>query len=266
MNTEIVGIVKQTPQILSTIYCDLAQPSVKKIGAALETVFEFSASFLLPLKLLNEKFRMNFEKRLNEYKQKIENIPDGELCEVNPQIGIPLLQKLSYTTNDEIANLFTNLLAKASWIKTVNMAHPSFVQLIERLSLDEAKIITSLNHKSVISLIPYTLSYDSNIGKMRESGKILHFKIELLFPLNASMYVDNLCSMGILAIKPRRGIWVGDKHEEYKKMITDYFISAAHKKSYSVHLENLNISLGWDIDYEITDFGRSFINTCISNK
>ena len=63
-NTEIVGLVKQTPKILTTIYGDLAQPSVKKVGFALETVFEFSTSFLLPVKLLNEKFKLNFEKRL----------------------------------------------------------------------------------------------------------------------------------------------------------------------------------------------------------
>lgn len=62
---ELIGLVKETPQILLTIYGDLAQPSVKKVGTALETVFEFSTSLLLPIKLLNEKFKINFEKRLN---------------------------------------------------------------------------------------------------------------------------------------------------------------------------------------------------------
>ena len=34
-NGEIIGLVKQTPKILTTIYGDLAQPSVKKVGIAL---------------------------------------------------------------------------------------------------------------------------------------------------------------------------------------------------------------------------------------
>lgn len=126
-NNEIIGLVKETPKILTTIYGDLAQPSVRKVGTALETVFEFSTSLLLPLKLINEKFKLNFEKRLNDYKKKLEEIPDDKICEVNPQIGTPLIEKLSYTTNDEIADLFTNLLTKASSIDTVNLAHPSFV-------------------------------------------------------------------------------------------------------------------------------------------
>ena len=124
-SNELIGIVKESPQILATIYGYLAQPSVKKVGAALETVFEFSTSLLLPLKLLNEKFKLNFEKRLNDYKKKLEQIPEEKICEVNPQIGTPIIEKLSYTTNDEIADLFTSLLAKASSSETVNFAHPS---------------------------------------------------------------------------------------------------------------------------------------------
>ena len=67
---EIAGLIKQTPQILTTIYSDAAQPSVRKVGQALETVFEFSTSILLPVKLLNEKFKLNFERNLNNYKKK----------------------------------------------------------------------------------------------------------------------------------------------------------------------------------------------------
>ena len=77
MANEIVDLVKATPNILGQVYGDLAEPSVKAIGNALGTVFEFSTSFLLPVKLLNEKFKLNFAKRLNEYKEKLEQIPEG---------------------------------------------------------------------------------------------------------------------------------------------------------------------------------------------
>ena len=154
MDNNLIEIVKETPKILTTIYGDLAQPSIRKIGIALETVFEFSTSFLLPLKLQNEKFKLNFEKRLNEYKKKLDGISDEKIIEVNPQIGTPIIERLSYTTNDEIAKMFTNLLAKASSIDTVNLAHPSFIQLIERLSVDEAKLIQYLSLDDKL-FIPY---------------------------------------------------------------------------------------------------------------
>ena len=56
MDNQIAELVKATPNILGQVYEDLAQPSVKAVGNALGTVFEFSTAILLPVKLLNEKF------------------------------------------------------------------------------------------------------------------------------------------------------------------------------------------------------------------
>jgi hypothetical protein len=258
-NNELIGLVKDTPQILLTIYGDLAQPSVKKVGIALETVFEFSTSLLLPVKLLNEKFKLNFEKRLNDYKEKIEQIPEEKICEVNPQIGTPLLEKLSYTTNDEIASLFTNLLAKASSTDSVNLAHPAFVQLIERLSVDEARIIKYLLDKDIIPCISFRAHIKANDGfaEILSKGTLLQFEIEFLFPQNIKTYLDNLTSMGILDIS--HGLIKMDENiynPIYKKydyetvnenyMKTGNFKNVSKVKSY----------------YNITDFGKAFIIAC----
>lgn len=256
--SELIGLVKETPQILLTIYGDIAQPSVKKVGIALESVFEFSTSLLLPVKLLNEKFKINFEKRLNDYKEKIEQIPDEKLCEVNPQIGTPIIEKLSYTTNDEIANLFTNLLAKASSTDTVNLAHPAFVQLIERLSVDEARIIRHLLYKDIIPCVSFRAHLkEKGFQEILRNGTLIQFEIELLFPQNIKTYLDNLTSMGILDVS--HGLHKKDENlyipiyekynyetlnETYAK--TSTFSKVSKEKTY----------------YQITDFGKAFIIAC----
>lgn len=256
---ELIGLVKETPQILLTIYGDLAQPSVKKVGTVLETVFEFSTSLLLPVKLLNEKFKINFEKRLNEYKEKIDLIPEEKLCEVNPQIGTPLIEKLSYTTSDEISNLFTNLLTKASSTDTVNLAHPGFIQLIERLSVDEARIILHLNHKNYIPCISFQAHLKDNKGFIiiLKNGTMLQFEIELLFPQNIKTYLDNLSSMGIL-----------DSSHGMYKVNEDIYDPIFEKYNYDLinksHTENgayesVEKTKSY---YEITDFGKAFIKAC----
>ncbi len=86
---EIAKTIKEVPRILELIYKDLPQPSVKKIGKALGTVFELSNTILLQVKLLNEKVRLNYEKHMNSYKEKLNEIPDEEICEVPPEIGLP---------------------------------------------------------------------------------------------------------------------------------------------------------------------------------
>jgi hypothetical protein len=256
---EIVGLVKETPQILLTIYGDIAQPSVKKVGTALETVFEFSTSLLLPVKLLNEKFKINFEKRLNEYKEKIDQIPDEKLCEVNPQIGTPLIEKLSYTTNDEISNLFTNLLTKASSIDTVNLAHPGFIQLIERLSVDEARIVLHLNHKDHIPCISFRAHLKDNKGflEILKNGTMLQFEVELLFPENIKTYLDNLSSMGIL----------DSSHDKYK-MDEEIYNPLFEKYNYEqVNKSHIESDAYDRVEkkksyFQITDFGKAFIKAC----
>lgn len=256
---EIIGLVKETPQILTTIYGDLAQPSVRKVGAALETVFEFSTSLLLPLKLLNEKFKLNFEKRLNDYKKKLEQIPDDKVCEVNPQIGTPIIEKLSYTTNDEIADLFTSLLAKASSSETVNLAHPSFVQLIERLSVDEARLIKHLSGQDFIPFVSFDayVKDGSGFNTILKNGTLLQWDVELIFPQNIKTYLDNLTSMGIL--DSSHGNYKTDE-SYYKPLLEKYQFEEVSKKYQDTdHYSKVEYSKSY---YQITDFGKYFIKAC----
>ena len=46
--SDIIKSIVNAPAVLGQIYSDLAQPSVKAIGDALGTVFEYGTSFLLP--------------------------------------------------------------------------------------------------------------------------------------------------------------------------------------------------------------------------
>lgn len=260
---ELLGLVKDVPQVLTTIYTDLAQPGVKKVGTALETVLEFSTSFLLPVKLLNEKFKLNFAKRLNEYKEKLDSIPEEEVCEVNPQIGTPLIDKLSYTTNDEIADLFTSLLTKASSKKTVNMAHPSFVQLIERLSIDEARIIKHLINKNIIPCVSFRAYMKENKGfhEILKTGTSLHTEVELLFPQNINTYLDNLVSMGILDISHGLHKMDNNIYEPLYKLHNYEFVSEKYVKTeIFTKIEKKNSY------FQITDFGKLFIRACSFEK
>lgn len=72
MNKELKNLVAGTPKILEQVYTDLAQPGVIAVGKALGIVLELSNSFLLPLKLTNEVFKVYFAKWLNDYKVKLE--------------------------------------------------------------------------------------------------------------------------------------------------------------------------------------------------
>ncbi|EGQ13275.1 DUF4393 domain-containing protein [Prevotella nigrescens] len=259
MDNNITDLIKSTPNILGVIYQDLAQPSVKAVGNALGTVFEFSTSFLLPVKLLNEKFKLNFKKRLNEYKEKLEEIPEDKRCEVHPQIGTPIIEKLSYTTNDEIADMFTTLLANASNADMVNNAHPSFVNMIERMSPDEARILSYLKDKIDIQYCNFYGDAKDGEGyaTLVDHETLLRNEIEFNYPQNLNAYLANFISLGIIIDKA--GIFRIDKtiynkirDEVNLKKLEDALVPQTYK---SITVE--------ESYYEITDFGKLFIKACI---
>lgn len=259
MDNSVLDLVKGTPNILGQIYTDLAQPSVKAVGQALGTVFEFSTSFLLPVKLLNEKFKMNFKKRITEYEKKLEEIPEEKRCEVHPQVGTPIIEKLSYTTNDEIADLFTTLLANASNIDMVNTAHPAFISIIERLSPDEARIIKYLKGKEDIQYCDFRGNVKNGNGynTIIEHATLIPQEVHLAFPKNVNAYLANFVSLGILF----------DMVGTYR---IDQTIYNKIKEFYG--FEKLKTQLAPNVFkevvannsyYKVTDFGKLFIQACI---
>ena len=258
MENEVLDLVKSTPNILGQVYGDLAQPSVKAIGNALGTVFEFSTSFLLPLKLLNEKFKLNFTKRLNEYKEKLEQIPEEKRCEVHPQIGTPIIEKLSYTTNKEIADLFTTLLANASNVDMVNTAHPSFVNMIERMSPDEARILCYLKGKEDIQYCTFNAnSLDKSFITILDHGTLIDSEVNLIFPQNVNAYLANYVSLGIL--KDMNDVYRIDK-TIYNQIREKYDLKGIEKQLVPHSFKSITVKEGY---YQITDFGKLFIKACI---
>lgn len=259
MNEDIKGIVSSSPKILELVYQDLAQPGVKVLGQALGTVLEFSTSFLLPVKLLNEKFRLNFTRRLNEYKEKLEAIPEDKRCEVHPQIGLPIIEKLSYTTSDEIADLFTNLLASASSRDMVNTAHPAFISMIERMSSDEARILVYLKDKEDI---PYCdinayLNQDRGFITLSEHVTMIDEDVTLSYPQNIDAYLANFVSLGILL--DMRGVLKIDK-TQYKRIMKKYQVEELNKRYVPTTFRSVEVQESY---YQVTPFGKLFIKACI---
>lgn len=257
---QIVGLVKASSNVLCQFYQDMAQPSVKAMGQALATVFELCPNSLLSLKLWTEKRKLNFAKRLNEYKEKLEQIPEEKRIEVDTQIGTPIVEKLTYTTNDEIADLFTTLLANASNIDTVNRAHPAFVDIISRLSTDEARIIHYLSYHPIIcyrdvNAYAKTVGYNTLISH----ATVLSKNIILQYPQNEGAYISNLLSLGIISDEAptyRIDRTEYDEIEDFhniemlkNRLVPEVYKSIKTKDSY----------------YEVTPFGNLLIGACIKN-
>lgn len=239
--------------ILPQVYTDLAQPGVKAVGQALGTVLELSSTILLPLKLVNEKAKLLFAKRMNEYKEKLESIPEEKRTIVAPELGAPILDKLTYTTNDEIAEMFTNLLANASNEDRVNVAHSSFVSMIERLSSDEARILNAMQKSDDILYCDFDGVLANAYTPILKHVTAIQKYVTLQYPQNELAYLSNLESMGILKDNfPKEKT---DVHL-YQEIADFHNVNQLLKEKGASKYKNVMVSNGF---YSVTPFGRMFI-------
>lgn len=247
--------------LLPNIYNDVAHPGLATLGKAVGDVLKFCALPFTVMGTVAEGANTNLQTRLAEYAKKLEQIPEEKVIEVHPQIGVPVIQKLSYTTNRDIANLFINLLATASNIDTADQAHPGFENIVSQLSPDEAKIVQYLRGHDDIQYCEWKAYAAKGEGynTLLPCSTMIPIRVKLDFPQNVHAYYANLVRLGILV----------DRVDVYRVTGAEYDeIKAAYDFSQFDHLvpdtfKKLTLNKSY---YEVTDFGRMFINACTSNE
>ena len=242
--------------ILPQVYTDLAQPGVKAVGQALGTVLELSSTILLPVKLLNEKAKLLFAKGLNKYKEKLESIPEEKRTEVAPDIGTPILDKLTCTQSEDIADLFTNLLANASNVDRVNFVHPSFASMVGRLSPDEARILNAMKNSNDILYCDFDGDNGGAYTPILNHITAIQKYVALQYPQNELAYLSNLESMGVLKDNfPKEKT---DVHL-YQEIADFHNVNQLLKEKGASRYKNVTVSNGF---CSVTPFGRMFIEAC----
>lgn len=250
---------KNSSELANNFYSDMrpiVQPVAKCIGALIELAVN-------PILLYSEKARIIFKHRLEQYQKKMEDVKEEDKCEVHPEIGVPIMQVLHYTTNDDIAEMFTNLLASASISQTAGNAHPAFVEMIKQMSPDEAKIVQFLQKNQTIGYVSLIANHKNEKGFVTPVLKDVGIAglVSLMYKQNAKVYISNLISLGI--IDDAGDVFIDD--EEMYNQIIEYNnlneVKGMHEsmEDYS----SVDIEKGY---YYVTEIGRLFINACCNTR
>lgn len=254
------AIIKGT-DIIKTVYEDAAQPGVKQVGMALGTSLGLVNTILLPLKLVNEIAKENFEKNINKYRENLKDIPEDKINDIPSQLALPIFDRFTYITDDDISDLFVNLLTTASNKDTINEAHPSFVQLLDRMSPDEAKILNYLINDEVIPYLNvkcYIKGKTGSYNYLYEKYSGLDSFIELIYSNNVNLYLENFVAMGIIEDKKPENL---SDLDNYKNILQNIM---SMKLDCPKH-DNSDFNEGLIIEkyfFQFTNLGANFINSC----
>jgi len=184
---------------------------------------------------------------------------DGKVNPIPLRLAIPLLQSASIEDDDSIQELWARLIANATDPDKNIDLHPAFIEIINQLSPDEAKILIKFEEIAEFSVI---LSAEVKIdNKKKEVGIIGNglydsLKNEYFFMCthltlkaseNVMLYIDNLLRLQIIEFTN-----ILEPIDKYPRVGIPVLTGTDYDKLEVMRKEHL----------QFTEFGKKFLNAC----
>jgi len=258
--------------LLISIYEDLAKPGVQQVGKAIGTSLGLANIALYPVKYLDTYCTLILKENLEKLRQKLKGENIEKISTVPPEIGKPLLDKLFYVSNNDLSDLFINLLSRASKKDEAYLAHPSFANILSSLSPDEAKILNYLAPREFIRCI--SLRWEKSEEDYGGVSTVTYFytkraligiekRIDISFPENYYMYFINMSRLGLVEFQEDSMI---DEYmtpaEEYNDIIKHYG-NSIHEGEIDNNGYTSRIMLG---RVDLSELGIMFVKACTDTK
>lgn len=197
---------------------------------------------------------------------KLQQVGAENIVPPEAHIAVPALQYISYCMdNEELRDMYANLLASSMNKVVKNDVHPSYVEIIKQLCPDEAKILRYLAQKVAIPLLGLRYTEPSKRGgfEIVKHFSNVGYLVNAEFPDNIQQYLDNLSRLGLMTIDTAHTLMLPKCYDPlrecdvFRKLLT---IPQDIKDKGCTRLEQ-HEHIGM-----ITQFGRAFCKICISES
>ena len=242
------GLVKAIP-----IYEDGLQPVTKQLGKSLETVGKAINVALLPVSCViwgADKLKSFIE---SDVAEKLKDIPEKDICTPDPTVAGPVLEALKFAGHKEnLREMYANLLAKSLNKNTTDKTHPSYVEVIKQLTVEEALLLQLLAKKEKYPTVCNLMDTSGNTNlsiMLRNKFNKLCSEINI-DKENSNTYYDNLQRLKIIEIVENRT----QKVEEDFMSKMGMSIPGADKFEFKTITSYL---------LKFTNYGTRFVDICI---
>ena len=253
----VKGVLQTVP-----IYQDALQPAAKEIGKGLETVAKTIHIALAPIAALVWGYDQIRDFVTQRVAEKLKAIPQERIQTPNPTVAGPALEALRYTGHDEnLRELYANLLATSMDSATATDAHPAFVDMIKNMTPDEAKIMRFFATTTSYPVIDVKITFkQGGFMILKRNVSLIGTDAGCQHPELATNCFDNLSRLGLLEIP-------------YGRFIMDTKIYEAIENDPQILLTKARFTANDQVTFgldrkkvEATNLGKQFIAACVINK
>lgn len=244
---------------LSAVYNDMAHPMVAEVGSV---VGRSAKALLAPIRGLLWGWEHIEAYVEDQVTKRLENVQEEKRKVPEPEIAVPLLQNLSYTAHNEtLRELYMALLANSMNIDKEKVVHPSYVDIIKRMSTLDALLFERLClDKGYIRVINPHISI-CNTSKFYFDALpdwYLGWTIEGFDEFDISASLVRLSKFGLIELMYDRTISNADYNDLNRTPFLQSVLEDYQKSNVGQELEisATNSAL------HVNEYGRLFMNAC----
>lgn len=237
--------------------------TVRQTDGTLSTVVGFFNNVVLyPVKKANITFRYKLEAFEDDLKEKIKDIPEENLQVPPTRVSGPTLEALRYAYDEEeLREMFENLLASSMDNRKDIEVHTTFVEAIKQMSSLDAKVLSKIVDLGQMKCadIKFAITNSTNVYS---KGMPNYFVAELCDLSNPFLISSLLVNLNRLAlIKITEG---GIQGEDYESIKEHPYVKSREAlfKSFG---EKFDIQVGRHA-VVITNYGEQFAKTCLNKN
>jgi hypothetical protein len=253
----VKGIIEAVP-----VYEDMLQPATQELSKGLLTMAKTVNLCLAPLSGLvwgYEKISQYLDSSIAE---KLKDIPEENIITPDPSVAGPTIEALRFSGhNEEIREMFSNLLATSMNKEVAEQAHPSFAEIIKQLSPDEGKIISAIKHNGLLPLLGVrSVKKDGVPGfyELKKNFTTFPYSLDCDHPEMTSSYIENLARLGLIVIDTQTHI-----QEDA------FYLEALNHPTILAIITSIQDPLRkaeyHKYSFTRTEFGEKFVNACTNS-
>ena len=161
-------LAKAVDEIAAPFNRDAIEPDAKELGRVVERILRTVNLGLYDVETIGAFFRDRLEPRLGQIP------PDHRNNAPKLNVVGPAVESVRFTSeDDELQDLFANLIARAMDKRVAARAHPAFVRIINELTSDEAKILRAIGPGLPVPMVNIDRAFLNARGE-RISGDTPH--------------------------------------------------------------------------------------------
>lgn len=232
-------------QLVSDVYIDVARPSARRIGAALDTIFKIG---LTPIAALDYGYEQIKPWLVGKITERMGRTPAADRQEPTVSMAVRTVSALVLNaTEPDLRDLYAELLLKSMDRRWGGSLHPSFVNIIEQICPDEARLLASLHSKRLLHP-RQSLCLFSDSHSYWTEGIAKHFALHCseigIEAEPAAVFFDNLQRLRLAEILVEVEV---RENDDYKAVLEGgpRLLNVEHRS------------------FCLTDYGVAFLNACL---